>query len=134
MYFFVNYTKGRNMLNHKIWKYFLIFIQIFSSFSKIIVILSYLEKIFLKGEKNMKNKKNDELRQIVQHNLTILRIRNDLTQRNVSKIVGKSQNAVASWEQGLSLPDVTTLYKLSKLYNVEMEYFYINHSKEGDEI
>ena len=82
----------------------------------------------------MKNKKNDELRQIVQHNLTILRIRNDLTQRNVSKIVGKSQNAVASWEQGLSLPDVTTLYKLSKLYNVEMEYFYINHSKEGNEI
>lgn len=80
----------------------------------------------------MKTKKNAELRNTIRCNLVILRIRNNLTQSKIAKIVGKSNNAVASWEQGLSLPDVTILYKLSKLYNVEMEYFYINHSKEGD--
>lgn len=80
----------------------------------------------------MKKEKKDELRQIIQCNLAILRIRNNLTQNQIAKTVGKSVNAVASWEQGLSLPDITTLYRLSKLYNVELEYFYINHSKEGD--
>lgn len=80
----------------------------------------------------MKKENKEELRGIIQHNLIILRIRNNLTQSKIAKIVGKSNNAVASWEQGLSLPDITTLYKLAKFYNVEMEYFYINHSKEGD--
>ena len=81
----------------------------------------------------MKKENKEELRAIIQHNLMICRVRNKLTQKDVSKLVGKTTNAVASWEQGLSLPDITTLYKLAKLYNVEMEYFYINHSKEGDE-
>ncbi len=80
----------------------------------------------------MKKEKKDELRQTIQCNLAILRIRNNLTQSQIAKTVGKSVNAVASWEQGLSIPDIMTLYRLSKLYNVEMEYFYINHSKEGD--
>ena len=47
-----------------------------------------------------------------------------MTQTDVGKIVGKSKTAVASWEQGISLPDITTLYRLSKYYNKSLEYMF----------
>ena len=75
----------------------------------------------------------DEMRENIRINLINLRTSRDLTQTKLAKIVEKSPNAVASWEQGLSLPDVTTLYRLSLYYNVIMEYFYENHSKDGEE-
>lgn len=75
----------------------------------------------------------DEMRENIRINLINLRTSRDITQSKLAKIIEKSPNAVASWEQGLSLPDVTTLYRLSLYYNVIMEYFYQNHSKDGDE-
>ena len=75
----------------------------------------------------------DEMRENIRINLINLRTSRDLTQTKLAKIVEKSPNAVASWEQGLSLPDVTTLYRLSLYYNVIMEYFYENQSKDGEE-
>ena len=45
-----------------------------------------------------------------------------LTQTDVGNLVGKSKTAVASWEQGLSLPDVPTLYRLAKYYRKTLEY------------
>lgn len=71
----------------------------------------------------MKNDK-DELRENIRENLIILRNKKGLTQADVAGETGKTKNAVASWEQGLSLPDITVLYKLSKVYNVEMEFFF----------
>lgn len=75
-------------------------------------------------------KEKDELRDIIKTNLIDLRTKKNLTQYKLAKLVGKSSNAVASWEQGLSLPDITTLYNLSKFYGVKMEYFYEDHSEE----
>jgi transcriptional regulator with XRE-family HTH domain len=75
---------------------------------------------------------NDELRNNIKVNLINLRKKKDVTQVKIAELMNKSSNAVASWEQGLSLPDVTTLYKLSKYYNVSMEYFYLNHEEEGE--
>lgn len=75
-------------------------------------------------------KDKDELRDIIKANLIDLRTKKNLTQSKLAKLVGKSANAVASWEQGLSLPDITTLYNLSKFYGVKMEYFYEDHSEE----
>lgn len=75
-------------------------------------------------------KEKDELRDIIKANLIDLRTKKNLTQSKLAKLVGKSANAVASWEQGLSLPDITTLYNLSKFYRVKMEYFYEDHSEE----
>ena len=71
----------------------------------------------------------EEMRINIKTNLVNLRNEHDITQSKLAKMVSKSSNAVASWEQGLSLPDVTTLYKLSKLYNVPMEYFYEEHAR-----
>jgi transcriptional regulator with XRE-family HTH domain len=65
-----------------------------------------------------------ELREQVRIRLIQCRNEHELTQTEVGKIVGKSKNAVASWEQGLSLPDAVTLYKLAKYYGKDMSYMY----------
>lgn len=65
-----------------------------------------------------------ELREQVRIRLIQCRNEHELTQTEVGKIVGKSKNAVASWEQGLSLPDAVTLYKLAKYYGKDMAYMY----------
>jgi transcriptional regulator with XRE-family HTH domain len=69
---------------------------------------------------------NKELETAIRLNLISLRMKNGKTQSDVAAVTGKSVNAVGSWEQGLSLPDIYTLYKLAKYYNVNMEYFYEN--------
>lgn len=70
----------------------------------------------------MKNEK--EIKEIVRHNLIDLRTKKELTQTEVGKIVKKSKTAVASWEQGLSMPDVITLYKLANYYGKSLDYMY----------
>ena len=65
-----------------------------------------------------------DLRDRIRNVLIKCRIEAKLTQTDVGKIVGKTKNAVASWEQGLSLPDITTLYRLSKYYGKSLEYMY----------
>lgn len=72
----------------------------------------------------------DEMRKNIRENLIELRIKKGITQTELAKIIGKSANAVASWEQGLSLPDVTMLYRLAAYYGKLMEYFYENHKEE----
>ena len=47
-----------------------------------------------------------------------------LTQTEVGKVVGKSKTAIASWEQGLSMPDAATLYRLSIYYEKPIAYMY----------
>ena len=69
----------------------------------------------------------EEMRENIRINLINLRIAHGLNQTEVGKKVNKVKTAVASWEQGISLPDITTLYNLSKIYGVTMEYFYEEH-------
>ena len=69
------------------------------------------------------------LRENVKEALVKLRIEHDLSQVDVAKITGKTRTAVASWEQGLSLPDLATLYRLSKYYQKTMEYYF---EKKGE--
>ena len=79
----------------------------------------------------MKND-NEQLRNSVRLNLINLRVQNNFTQSEIAKKVGKSVNAVGSWEQGLSLPDIPTLYRLSRLYCVTLEYFFENDANGGE--
>ena len=67
---------------------------------------------------------NKDLETAIRLNLISLRLKAGRTQSDIAKLTGKSINAVGSWEQGLSLPDIYTLYRLAKYYNVSMEYFY----------
>lgn len=69
-------------------------------------------------------KTDKEMRDIVRKNLIKCRTERELTQTDVGKIVGKSKTAIASWEQGLSMPDIITLYKLVNYYGVTLDYMY----------
>ena len=69
-------------------------------------------------------KNDDEIKNRIRNVLIECRTKRELTQTEVGKIVGKSKTAVASWEQGLSMPDVVTLLKLSRYYDVDIDYMF----------
>ena len=71
---------------------------------------------------------DDEVRQIIRNNLKTLRIENKKTQADIARLTGKSENAVGSWEQGLSLPDIVTLQKIATYYHKTIDYMYQDHS------
>lgn len=62
----------------------------------------------------------DKVRQI----LIECRTERQMTQTDVGKVVGKSKTAVASWEQGLSMPDIVTLHRLATYYGKTIAYMY----------
>jgi len=74
---------------------------------------------------------DEELRKNIRENLKLLRKEKGLTQSQVGDLVGKKETTIASWEQGLSLPDLQTLYRLSIYYRKTMEWFY-EHKKGED--
>lgn len=65
-----------------------------------------------------------EIRAKVRDRLVSLRIESGKTQKEIGDICGKSKTAVASWEQGQSLPDIETLYRLSLYYKKTMDYMF----------
>lgn len=67
---------------------------------------------------------DEKIRDNIRKRLIDCRVTHELTQAQLGEIVGKSKNAVASWEQGLSLPDIQTLYRLSLYYGVALEYLF----------
>lgn len=68
--------------------------------------------------------RDDRIRETIKSRLIECRKANNLSQTEVGKLVGKSKNAVASWEQGLSLPDLITLYQLANYYGKTLDYMY----------
>ena len=67
---------------------------------------------------------NDEMKNKIRGILIECRTQRELTQTDVGKIVGKRKTAVASWEQGLSMPDAVTLYRLAQYYGKTIDYMY----------
>ena len=65
---------------------------------------------------------DEKIRERIRKRLIQCRTDNQMTQTDVGKTIGKSKNAVASWEQGLSLPDIVTLYRLAMYYEKTLEY------------
>ena len=77
----------------------------------------------------MLNERDQELRRRIRENLIDLRTKKGLKQSDIADLVGRSTHAVGSWEQGLSLPDIETLHRLSIYYKKTMEYF-LEHEPE----
>ena len=69
-------------------------------------------------------KQDEQIKSKIRMRLIECRLEHEMTQTDVGKIVGKSKNAVASWEQGLSMPDVVTLYKLAQYYEKNILYMF----------
>lgn len=50
-----------------------------------------------------------------------LRKEHNLTQSDLSEVLNLSPQAISKWESGDSIPDIDTLEKLSKFYNISIE-------------
>lgn len=72
---------------------------------------------------------NSQIRECIRKNLIALRESQGLTQTEEGIIVDKAKTSVSSWEQGLSLPDLSTLYRLALYYNKPLEWFYEDHTR-----
>ncbi len=70
----------------------------------------------------------DKLNFIIAKNLTDLRKKNKLTQLELAEKLNYSDKSISKWEQGKSLPEIEVLYKLSKLYNVSLDYIVGNET------
>lgn len=71
---------------------------------------------------------DQELRENIKNNLILLRISRNLTQAEIANLAGVKPPTVASWEQGRSLPNHQTLYRLSIYYGVSLEFLF-EHKK-----
>ena len=57
------------------------------------------------------------VRNNVMNMLIYCRKEKDVTQAELAKYLGLKPTTIASWEQGKSLPNIQTLYKLANYYN-----------------
>jgi len=51
-----------------------------------------------------------------------LRILNNKSQKDMAKILNVSQAAVSNWEAGRKVPEVPMLIKISKFFEVSIDY------------
>lgn len=55
-------------------------------------------------------------------NIRALRIEKNMTQTQLASMLFISQDTISLWERNKSLPDVKSLIKLSKIFNVTTDY------------
>ena len=55
------------------------------------------------------------------HNIRVLREKNGFSQQQVAEVVNVSQQAVASWENGLSKPRADLLPRLAALFHCTID-------------
>jgi transcriptional regulator with XRE-family HTH domain len=59
------------------------------------------------------------------NNLKKLRLENNLTQLELAQLLGhKYQDRISRWEQGLAVPHIKNLMKLSEIFNVSVNELY----------
>ena len=68
-----------------------------------------------------------DLKSIVALNLVNCRKSSDMTQLQVAEKLNYSDKAVSKWERGESLPDISVLVALAKLYDVTLDYLVTEH-------
>ena len=74
---------------------------------------------------------NKNIREIVAKNLAELRKNKKITQIELAQIMGYSDKAVSKRENGDTLPDIDTLYKLATFYNVSLDFLVSDDSFEN---
>lgn len=70
----------------------------------------------------MKNK-DTAIRETIRLNIIAKRKELNMTQTELATKVGLKKNSIASWEQGLSSPDIDTIAILLKLFNMDFYEF-----------
>ena len=95
-------------------------------------------KIDLESFITGKNEKNNDLCFLLSfdnekfaNNLKYLRKRNNLTQKDLAKMVQVNNKTILSYEQGKSSPSISTFIKLCNLYQLKMDELYFVIQLEG---
>ena len=66
-----------------------------------------------------------ELKKTIAENLKRFRKEHNLSQSELGAKFGKEKTTISTWERAESMPDIVTLHKLAKLYDVRLEDFYV---------
>ncbi len=66
----------------------------------------------------------EDIKEIVSQNISMVRKSRKLTQIELAEKLSYSDKAVSRWENGESLPDIETLYKLSNILDVPISTFF----------
>ena len=74
-----------------------------------------------------------DIKSIIAKNLTELRKLNGLTQAQLAEQINYSDKAVSKWERGEASMDIETLFRLSELFHVEIDYFFEENAAENVE-
>lgn len=74
-----------------------------------------------------------DIKGIIAKNLIELRKANGLTQAQLAEKINYSDKAVSKWERGESSIDIETLFQLSELFHVEIDYFFQENAGENIE-
>ena len=61
---------------------------------------------------------------ILSQKIKLLRIKHGLSQLELGQKLGISNRAISKWEKGISMPSSDNIYRLSKIFGVNIEYFY----------
>ena len=75
-------------------------------------------------EKKIMSLENKDIKQIIGDNIAFLRKNNHWTQAELADKLNYSDKAISKWERGESSPEPEALLALSKLFNVQIDYFF----------
>ena len=64
----------------------------------------------------------DNVKNTIAKNITNLRLANNMTQVELGERLNYSDKAVSKWERAESIPDVTVLVEIAKLFGVTLDY------------
>ena len=59
----------------------------------------------------------------ISQNLRVFRVMRKITQAELAKKIGTSQNAVSSWETGETTPKIHILQRICDEYHVPIDFF-----------
>lgn len=62
-----------------------------------------------------------DIKSTVSKNISVLRVQNGMTQLELAEKLNYSDKAVSKWERGESLPDITAICEMSKLFGVTVD-------------
>lgn len=58
------------------------------------------------------------------------RLKKDLTQSELGKMLGKSNNVITNWEKGTNSPDVDNIERLCAILDIPVDYIFQTKQKE----
>lgn len=68
------------------------------------------------------------IEQNIANNILHLRKTNNLTQGELAKKLNYSDKTISKWERGESLPDISMLANIAKIFNVNVDYLISEHT------